>query len=125
MPLALAVEKLNRGLTAEAIRERLAENPEALERLRSPDDVFSLAQELGGLDEAEIGYLADIPMPLVHGIRAAVAEAASQGQSVHFQYSPGYDFSVQMWDYGAALSVHVTGPYPPDYPRNKYQQPNT
>jgi hypothetical protein len=123
MPLAAAVEKLNGVLTAGAIRERLGENPEALDRLRSPDEVFNLAREMGGLDDAELAYLTDIPMALVHGIRGAVAQAASQGQSVHFQYSPGYDFSVQMWDYGAALSVHVSGPYPPDYPRNNYRRP--
>ncbi len=62
-------------------------------------------------------------MTLVQGVRAAVAEAASQGKSIHFQYSPGYDFSVQMWDYGAALSVHVSGPYPPNYARDSYQSP--
>ena len=123
MPMALSVEKLNGVLTAEAIRARLAEDPEVLDRLRSPDEVLNLARDLGGLTNDELVYLADIPVTLVHGIRAAVAEAATRGKSVHFQYSPGYDFSVQMWDYEAALSVHVSGPYPPDYPRNNYQPP--
>ena len=46
--------------------------------------------------------------------------AASAGKAIHLQYSPGYDFSVQLWDYGTALSVHISGPYPPDFPRNSY-----
>ena len=72
MPMAFSVEKLNGVLTAEAIRARLAEDPEVLDRLRSPDEVLTLARELGGLTNDELVYLGDIPVTLVHGIRAAV-----------------------------------------------------
>jgi hypothetical protein len=123
MPYALAADKLTSILTTEAIRTLLEEHPEVLEQLRERYSLTAVAQEWAGLTDPEVQYLEAIPQALREGIRAAVAEAASDGKAVHVQYSPGYDFSVQMWDYGAGMSVHVTGPYPPDYPRNSFVEP--
>jgi hypothetical protein len=123
MPLAAMMMKLNQHLTAEAIQNGIAQDPGVLDRLRHHDSLVDLATELGQLDEDEAKYLADIPPSLRQGIGAAVAHAASEGRAVHVHYSPGYDFSVQLWDHVTGLSVHVSGPYPPDYPRKSYQQP--
>jgi len=122
MPYAFAMDKLTPILTTEAIQRMLEEHPEVLEQLRERGSLLDVAREWAALEDHEVGYLQDIPPALREGIRAAVADAASNGKAVHLQYSPGYDFSVQMWDYGAALSVHIAGPYPPDYPRDGFEQ---
>jgi hypothetical protein len=30
---------------------------------------------------------------------------------------PGYEFEIRLWDFGEAVSVHLSGPYPPTFPR--------
>ena len=123
MPLALAMDKLSAILTTESIRTMLDEHPEVLEQLRERDSLINLGKEWAGLEDHEAEYIQAIPMALREGIRAAMVEAAAAGKAIHLQYSPGYDFSVQMWDYGARLSVHVSGPYPPNFPRDGYEAP--
>jgi hypothetical protein len=122
MPMASAMDKLMSALTAERIKAILEEQPEVLDRLRGQGSGIEVAKELAGLDDKEAAYIEDIPMTLREGVRAALVEAASAGKAVHLQYSPGYDFSVQMWDYGEGLSVHLSGPYPPSYARDAYQE---
>ncbi|HEX2382296.1 MAG TPA: hypothetical protein VHI95_06645 [Acidimicrobiales bacterium] len=124
MPLALAMDKLTSILTTEAIQTMLSENPEVLEQLREPNSLIGIATQWGGLEPHEVEYLEKIPRSLREGVRAAVVEVAAKGKPIHLQYSPGYDFSVQMWDYKTALSVHVTGPYPPSFPREGYDGPD-
>jgi hypothetical protein len=115
--------KLHPHLTAEAIQERIAGDPAVLDQLRDHDSLVRLATDVGGLDEDEASYLYDIPPSLRQGIGAAMAQAASEGKAVHILYSPAYDFSVQIWDHVTGLSVHVSGPYPPNYARASYQPP--
>ena len=64
-----------------------------------------------GLSTQEAAYFEAIPPTLREGLRATVFQALSEGKSVQVQYSPGYDFEVRLWDYGGAVSVHVSGPY--------------
>jgi len=123
MPHAAAMMKLNQHLTAEAIQDRLGRDPGVLDRLRDHDSLVDLATEVGGLTEDEAGYISDIPPALRQGIGAAMAQAASEGKAVHVSYMPGYDFSVQIADHVTGLSVHLSGPYPPNYPRNSFQPP--
>lgn len=123
MPLALAMDKLTGILTTESIRTMLEEHPEVLEQLRARDSLIDVGKEWAGLEEHEAEYIQAIPAALREGMRAAIVEAAAAGKAIHLQYSPGYDFSVQMWDYGAALSVHVSGPYPPNFARDSYEAP--
>ena len=123
MPYAASMMKLNQHLTAEAIQDRLARDPEVLDRLRDHDSLVDLATEVGELTEDEAGYISDIPPALRQGIGAAMAQAASEGKAVHVSYMPGYDFIVQLADHVTGLSVHLIGPYPPDYPRNSFQPP--
>jgi hypothetical protein len=121
MPLALMMMKVNQHLTAEALQTRVSQDPGVLDRMRHHDSLVDLATEIAGLDEDEASYLADIPPSLRQGIGAAVAQAASEGKAVQVSYSPAYDFGVQLWDHVTGLTVHVSGPYPPNYPRNSYQ----
>src|SRR5262245_691701 len=120
MPYAATMMKLNQHLTGEVIQDRVGRDPETLDRLRHHDSLVDLATEVGGLTEDEAGYIADIPPALRQGIGAAIAHAASEGKAVHVHYTPGYDFSVQLADHVTGLSVHLSGPYPPNYPRNSF-----
>jgi hypothetical protein len=122
MPMALAVDKLSNNLTSERIRGMVEQNHPAVDQLAQRDSLVDVAKTLG-LEDHEAEYIAAIPVSLREGIRGAVLEAVSAGKSIHLQYSPGYDFSVQMWDYGEGLSVHVSGPYPPRFPRDRYEPP--
>jgi hypothetical protein len=94
----------------------------ALELFNDPSSEFhSQLETRGGLVDAistcveltpqEAIYFEAIPATLREGLRATAFEALSQGKSVQVQFSPGYDFEVRLWDYGGAVSVHVSGPY--------------
>jgi hypothetical protein len=122
MPYALAMDKIIPVLSGEGVRHIRDETPEVLERLHTRGALVDVAKEYAGLTADEASYIEAIPSTLVEGIRGAIAEAVESGKAVHLQYSPAYDFSVQIWDYGQAVSIHISGPYPPDYPRDKYEQ---
>jgi hypothetical protein len=94
----------------------------ALELFNDPNSAFhSQLETRGGLVDAistaldltteEAIYFDSIPPTLREGLRATVFEALSEGKSVQVQFSPGYDFEVRLWDYGEAVSGHVSGPY--------------
>jgi hypothetical protein len=122
MPMALAMDKLMANLTSESVRGMVEQNHPVVAQLGEHDSLVDAAKTLG-LEDYEAAYVAAIPISLREGIRAAIVEAASAGKAIHLQYSPGYDFSVQMWDYGEGLSVHLSGPYPPTFPRDGYEPP--
>jgi hypothetical protein len=121
MPYAAAMDKLTTVLTTESIQAMLAQDDNPLAELQKRGSLVEVARDLVGLEDHEAAYIEAIPQALREAIRAAIADAAEAGKAVHLQYSPGYDFSVQLWDYGTGLSVHLSGPYPPDFPRNSYE----
>jgi hypothetical protein len=117
MPYALTADKLNPLLTKQSIA---AMDPEIVDRLRAPGSLVDVAVTHGDLASHEQGYLEAIPAPLIEAMRAAIVVAIDAGQAVHLQYSPGYDFEVRCWDYGSAISIHLSGPYPTDFPREGF-----
>lgn len=117
MPLAKIVDKLSQLLTKESIP---GIDPDLVDRLREPGSLVDIAVTHGDLESQEQGYLDAIPAPLIEAMRAAIVVAIDAGQAVHLQYSPGYDFEVRLWDYGEAISIHLSGPYPPDLPREGF-----
>ena len=117
MPYAILVEKLAPALTGEALEALRNESPEIVERLERPRTLLDVTHEVVGLDERERAYLEEIPPVLREGIRATISAAIAERKAVHIQYSPGYDFEVRLWDYGQAVSVHLSAPYPPRFPR--------
>jgi hypothetical protein len=121
MPYAAAMDKLTTVLTTESIQAMLAQDENPLAELQKRGSLVDVARDLGGLEDHEAAYIESIPQALREAMRAAIVDAASAGKAVHLQFSPAYDFSVQLWDYGTALSVHLSGPYPPDFPRNGYE----
>ena len=84
----------------------------------SVGSLVDLAKSRAGLDDDEAGYIASIPATLQEGIRATIAQAVDAGKAVHIMYSPAYEFGVQMWDYGQAVSIHLSGPYPDGFERS-------
>lgn len=114
MPQAAMIEKLAPLLTLDNIPSI---DPGLVDQLRVPGSLVGLAVTHADLDSQEQAYLEAIPTPLIEATRAAIVVAIDAGQAVHLQYSPGYDFEVRLWDYGDAISIHLSGPYPPDFPR--------
>lgn len=117
MPYALIVDKLSQLLTKESIPSI---DPALVDELRVPGSLVTIATTHGDLASHEQGYFEAIPAPLIEAMRAAIVAAIDAGQAVHLQYSPGYDFEVRLWDYGDAISIHLSGPYPPDFPREGF-----
>lgn len=117
MPYALIADKLSPLLTKQSI---VGMDPALVAQLREPGSLIDIAVSHGDLAPHEQGYLEAIPAPLVEAMRAAIVVAIDAGQAVHLQYSPGYDFDVRLWDHGGAIGVHLSGPYPPDFPRQGF-----
>ena len=80
-------------------------------------------EEYGELTPDEAEYLHLIPSPLLEGMRAAMADTFLSGRGVFVSYAPGYDFSISIHDSVESVGVHLTGPYPPDLPRDRYEPP--
>lgn len=116
MPMGMAIDKLAAVLTHEVVGG-IGDDDPGLIRLSEPGALVEEARTSAGLTDEEAAYLHDIPPVLQEGMRAAIVQAVKADKAVHVQYSPAYDFSVKIWDYGDSVSIHVTGPYPPDYPR--------
>lgn len=119
MPNHLTIAAINAAMSLEAVRG-LQGSPELLEQLTTRGAFVDVARTMLDLGDAQIEYLQAIPTALQEAIRSAVAEAVTAGKAVQFQYSPAYDFEVRLWDFGEAVSVHVSGPYPTDVPRDRY-----
>lgn len=115
MPNAKTIDKIGVALSASA-----ADASDLADRLREASDLIEALEAEVELESHEVDYLSSIPFTLREALRVAAAEALAQGKSVHVQFSPGYDFSVSIWDYGSGVSLHVSGPYPPEFPRAAY-----
>jgi hypothetical protein len=120
MPSALMMSKIQSALTPEAIRNIKQNQRELIDQLNRPKTLVELAENVAGLDDKDKAYLEAVPGALREGIRAAIASAIEDDKAVHVAYSPGYDFEVRLNDYVEGISVHLTGPYPPTFPRDGY-----
>jgi hypothetical protein len=114
MPSALTVDKLAAALTVEAASDF---DPQILDDLKQAGALVEVARTNLDLDADQVAYLESIPPTLREGVRAVIAQALTEGKAVHFQYSPAYEFGIQAWDYGPAVSVHLSGPYSDAFPR--------
>lgn len=123
MPSAAMMYNLQGTLTPEAIDAVRAERPDVLEQLNQPGTLVDVAGSVVDFVDDDRAYLEAIPPALREGIRAAIASAIAENKAVHVSYSPGYDFEVRVNDYVEGISVHLSGPYPPAYPRNQYRKP--
>lgn len=112
MPNALTVDRVNAAFSVTSIAD-LAADDALVARMRESGAFLDVAADLLDLGSDDMAYLAAIPPVLQETIRAAIAEAVSRAVGVQVQYSPGYDFEVRVWDFGEAVGVHLTGPYPP------------
>jgi hypothetical protein len=121
MPMALVMRKVIDLLRRERIEGLLNEHADLAERFGTPGELLPIAQELGDLTQVEMDYLEAIPSPLLEGVRAAIVDTISSGRDVYVSYAPGYDFSVSLHDSVESVSVHLTGPYPPNFPRQGYE----
>ena len=114
MPYALTVEKIAQLLTRDAVAG-IAADAEGITALAERGSLVDVAAEAAGLDADERAYLDSVPPVLLEAMRAAIVEAVGAGKAVHLQYSPAYEYSVQVWDFGQAVSIHLSGPYPAGY----------
>jgi hypothetical protein len=121
MPSASSMRKVVNLLRPERLEELYNQNPDLLERLGRPGELLPMAKEFGDLTPVEAEYLEAIPSPLLEGIRAAVVDTINSGREVHVSYAPGYDFNVSIHDTVESVGVHLTGPYPPHFPRQGYE----
>ena len=119
MPFALTIETLAPHLTAEALSSL---DPDIVAQLQARGSLIEVAAS-AGLDGHEVAYLQSIPRALREAMQAAIVTAIEEGKAVHLQYSPGYDFEVRLWDYGQAISVHLSGPYGPEFARDAFVPP--
>ncbi len=116
MPMALVIDKLAEILKCDVVTG-VGDDDEGLLRLSEPGSLIDEAKAGAGLTDDEAAYLHDMPPALLEGMRAAIVEAIKTDKAIHLQYSPAYDFQVRLWDYGDAVSIHVSGPYPPNHQR--------
>lgn len=119
MPNNMMIAQINSALAADAVGV-VRSDAALVERLATPGAFVEIARSLLDVGDDALAYLEAIPTALQEAIRAAVADAVAAGKAVQFQYSPAYDFEVRLWDFGEAISVHVSGPYPTDVPRERY-----
>src|SRR5437667_12194793 len=120
MPSALMMYKLQGALTPDAIGALRRDAPHMIEQLKVPGNLVEVAGSVLDLDADDIAYLEAIPPAVREGMRAAISSAIEADKPVHVGFSPGYDFEVRIWDYEQGVSVHVSGPYPPTIPHNRY-----
>jgi hypothetical protein len=113
------MSKIQGALTPEAIAA-IKQDPELIRELNTPRTLVGLARRVADLDDDDIAYFEAIPPALHEGIRAAIASAIDDDKAVQVSYSPGYDFEVRLNDFVEGIAVHVSGPYPPTYPRDSY-----
>ena len=119
MPGSAMVQNANSNLGSGSAARILREFPNEVDRLANPGTLVTAARRVLKLSDRDARYLAAIPSALREAMRAAIVDALANKKTVQFQYSPAYDFEVRFWDFGEALSVHVSGPYEPASPRAK------
>ena len=72
MPYALAMDKMIRVLSSEAVNQIRSETPEVIDQLRERGSLVDAAKQLAGLTDDEASYLEAIPTALMEGMRAAI-----------------------------------------------------
>ena len=90
-------------LTTERYRRCAVSNQDVLERLRERRFARRPREGVGrARATTSASYLEAHPADLCRkASEAALAQALdAKDKAIHLQYSPGYDFSVQIWDYG-------------------------
>jgi hypothetical protein len=120
MPSALMMSSIQAALTPEAIDRVRREQPELIDQLNTPGTLDDLAGTVADLNDRDRAYLRAVPPALREGIRAAIASAIEENKAIHVAYTPGYDFEVRLNDHVEGISVHLTGPYTPPFPRDGY-----
>jgi hypothetical protein len=120
MPSALMMLKIQAALTPEAIDDVRQNAPELIDELNKPRTLVDLARRVADLDDEDRKYLEAIPPALREGTRAAIASAIEDRKAINVSFSPGYDFEVRLSDYVEGITVHLSGPYPPTFPRDGY-----
>ena len=125
MPYGAMIDLLARQLTAEALTELVERRPEVAARMGEAGSLVDVAVDILNLEDHQRAYLEAIPSVLREAIRAAIVEAVAGEKGVQVQYSPAYDFAVRVWDYGDAVGIHVSGPYPPEFPKDGFQRPGS
>lgn len=111
MPRSAMVSGTNAQLQSQSLARIVTEFPEEAERLGERGSLVPVARTVLDLSDEDAAYLEAIPSALREALRAAIYDALASEKSVQMQFSPGYDFSIQFWDYGEAVSVHLSGPY--------------
>jgi hypothetical protein len=114
MPNQVMVQNANEQLAAQSAARIVEEYPEEVEALGQRGTLIRVAEKVLQLGREDLRYLEAMPSALREAIRATIYDGLAEGKSIQLQYSPAYDFSVQVWDYGEAVSVHVSGPYETD-----------
>jgi len=120
MPSALMMYKLQGALTQESIDALRRDAPDVIEQFKVPGNLVEVAGNVLDLDSNDIAYLEAIPPALREGMRATISSAIDADKPVHIGFSPGYDFEVRIWDYEQGVSVHLSGPYPPTIPHDRF-----
>jgi hypothetical protein len=115
-----AVQQINAALGASGMRD--GPPPDADPRA----DLIAFLDSLRGvqLTPAVKEFLSRWPSALVAAVGAAVADNLSRDESqrvpILFSWTPGYDFSVKIWDVRntesthGELTIHLTSRYPSD-----------
>jgi hypothetical protein len=111
MPMAAVIQQANQALTAEAVQTLQSGDSRFLEELGQKGGLASVAQSHLGLSDENTRYIASIPSSVQEAIRSAIHDAVSNGRAVHLTFKPGYDFGAEVWEFGDAVGVQLTGPY--------------
>ncbi|HUO88289.1 MAG TPA: hypothetical protein VMU08_03870 [Rhizomicrobium sp.] len=66
-------------------------------------------------------YLRKIPESVSESVRASIYRALTSkpAKPVTFAWAPGYDFELNVWDYGCGMTVLLRGRYPADRVPNR------
>jgi hypothetical protein len=122
MPNAALVRKLQYQLSAERLRQVIAEDEMFVSRLADqagqPGQLVETLGTIVELTPEERNYLESIPQVVRESIRAAALQGLLDSKDVFFHYAPGYEFEARVMEYGGGVSIELLGPYPP-YPREQ------
>jgi hypothetical protein len=121
MPGNVAVQAANLTMTKEGVQTLKQEFPEVIERLGERGTLVEVASSHLGLTTEDANYLDAFPSGVKEAMRAAVVDAIDNDLAIQFQFKPAYDFAVEIWEFGDAMGVHLSGPYTgAAFPRESY-----
>ena len=120
MPMLQAfLNDLNRKFSNEQIAQS-AREAKAFAPGKGLDAGF-VGQKSAAARKVVQAYLNKMPDQLSESVRGAIYSAltAKQPKPITFAWVPGYDFQVNVWDYGCGMTVMVQGRYPADRALNR------